>query len=186
MRAKQARPREREEGRWRWTERTRRMGRQPTGVSEAETGLNVPPVAGARVRGSERARKVTGGQARKDRGRNAGPLAPSSPWLQSLRGVRVGKRGIMGPPKVPQKCCPQQSTTTVQLSRRLVPSTPARVPRPRRLALLSGGPLFQVPQMPAAIFVPPCAWCVALCNPSSQSVQFRSPFPLRRHTGRKT
>ena len=83
------------------------------------------------------ARVVMGGKTKKDRGRNAGPLAPSSPWLQSLTGGRVGKRGIMGPRDLHH---PPASTTTVQPSRRLVPSTPARVPRPRRLAIVSGGP----------------------------------------------
>lgn len=61
----------------------------------------------------------------------------------------------------------------MQLSRRLVPSTTARVPRPRRLAPRQfGGPLFQVPQMPAAIFVAlPLrpVWCRSLCNPSTPS-----------------
>lgn len=102
---------------------------------------------GARVRGSERASEGE----EKIRGRNAGPLAPSSPWLQSLRGRERGSW--------PQDCSVDHDHAT---SRRLVPSTPARVPRPRRLhsslclslcACVCVWRLSPVPQMPAAIFV---------------------------------
>lgn len=66
---------------------------KPTGVSEARQGLNEPPGRPARKSQRERERDTwecrrvpAGREMKKDRGRNAGPLAPSSPWLQSLRG----------------------------------------------------------------------------------------------------
>lgn len=107
------------------------------------------PVHGARVRGSERARER---EAKKIRGRNAGPLAPSSPWLQSLRGKG---EGIMAPglQRRPRPCNVPQACS-------LHPGTGSETPSPALQSLsvslsvaLGRGSTSQVPQMPAAIFV---------------------------------
>lgn len=99
---------------------------------------------GARVRGSERASE--GDQ--KIRGRNAGPLAPSSPWLQSLRGRERGSwpqrlQRRPRPCNVPQACS-------------LHPGTGSETPSPALESVslcVCVWRLSPVPQMPAAIFV---------------------------------
>lgn len=99
---------------------------------------------GARVRGSERASEGD----EKIRGRNAGPLAPSSPWLQSLRGKG---EGIMAPrvQRRPRPCNVPQACS-------LHPGTGSETPSPALESVslhLSVWRLSPVPQMPAAIFV---------------------------------
>lgn len=144
MRANEAGPRE-GKGDREGTMGTRQMGHQVHRGDLRQDSLNV---SSAR-RQSQRKRESEREGDQKTRERNAGPLAPSSPWLQSLK---VGE-GIMTPR--PQDCSVDHDRAT---SRRLVPSTPARVPRPRRLpsslspSVAVLGATLSVPQMPAAIF----------------------------------
>lgn len=121
------------------------------------------PGARRQFTGSERARER---EAKKIRGRNAGPLAPSSPWLQSLRRRERGSW--------PQVL--QASTTTVQNPAGLFPPPRhgfrdpvacPRVPVCVSLSLSLGRGASQVPQMPAAIFVLLSPWPLPVSFPTA-------------------
>lgn len=112
------------------------------------------PVHGARVRGSERARER---EAKKIRGRNAGPLAPSSPWLQSLRGKG---EGIMAPrlQRRPRPCNVPQACS-------LHPGTGSETPSPA---------LESLPVLSPSLL----GRGVSLSSPANAGRDLRLAFPL--------